>query len=945
MLILTTDIFSRLGGGESVYRKLISDNPAIQFSFFETRKARTHDLPHNALAIPLRIKPKIRSVSGRYEFNRLIKPNDIFNQNRINAAELAEQYSFSAKGLEFDVIDVPEYEIVGNFLREALRRNLVKFKVLSSFIHGSLSRTLVFENHYSQATISEIKEIEKEQLEASDLFFILDSWYPNDLGLQPENCYTIDPWLFVSPENFHKKVQYSAESTALVYFGRWEKRKGIDALPELAMLVAVDGLRIVISGDTSAHKDLFSKISKSSSSRGVELENLESTNAREVFDSIAEQDILVVTSRFDSFNLVALEGLLAGKRVAISRESGVFHFLKNSHPELNFIEIDPNDLAWSANSIRQAISEVANAKSMIEANNRICSEIISKLNRVKYTEIIQSVIKERMNHVPLAEMSLEFKYFTASRNCMQKIKKIDTLRRISLKNIVQEPSNVSLRYLSFFKLIFIYCSSLPTLQILCSRVDKKMRYIYFKPRYFLNLVNEMNYSSLRKITYSIRCLRFSGYNNQRINSVNIMSDLERLGLSEEAKAIEVMTSNSATEDVYNYLQSRQKRLLEAPIFDFNTTLELASKINQSRPKISIIVSSYNAASKMEVFFSRLSLCEELKNGVAEVLVIDANSESLDAFVAVEIANKFGLTLRAMRVDRRISIQEAWNLGILNAQGKYLSFLGVDETIYPTALHSLAATLDSDDSIDWVMGNSIVTEVGDQGEMIREVMTYDRSKADKASPFLDTCYVSYVGGMYRKNIHEKFGYYDSTFRGAGDTEFKSRVLPALKVSYISSTLGEFLNYPEDRTTASEKVELEDIRAWYIFRTPGGLRYQASLSNADFLENIWKSSLDYRKSYCTHISTDLELASAIYEVAKSGSYKLSKNVFSELENAHRQLQSMRIFLGYGRRRWHFLGIRRFLSLAKWFDVEGRKSAIKGARRMRMDNMFEQHIWYWQ
>jgi hypothetical protein len=199
-------------------------------------------------------------------------------------------------------------------------------------------------------------------------------------------------------------------------------------------------------------------------------------------------------------------------------------------------------------------------------------------------------------------------------------------------------------------------------------------------------------------------------------------------------------------------------------------------------------------------------------------------------------------------------------------------------------------------------------------------------------------------MYRKNIHEKFGYYDSTFKGAGDTEFKSRVLPSLKVKYLDSTLGEFLNYPEERTTATEGIEIEDIRAWYIFRTPGGLRYQASLSSADFLENLGKSTLGYRKSYCTHTSTDLELASSIYKVAKSGNYNLSKSLFSELENADRQLQSMRIFLGYGRRNWHFLGIRRFLLLVKWFDVEGRKSAIKGARRMRMDNMFEQHIWYW-
>ena len=39
--------------------------------------------------------------------------------------------------------------------------------------------------------------------------------------------------------------------------------------------------------------------------------------------------------------------------------------------------------------------------------------------------------------------------------------------------------------------------------------------------------------------------------------------------------------------------------------------------------------------------------------------------------------------------------------------------------------------------------------------------------------------------------------------------------------IPQTLGVFLNYPEERTTASPKAEIEDLRAWYLHRTVAGL----------------------------------------------------------------------------------------------------------------------------
>lgn len=950
VLILTTDLYGRIGGGEHVYRTLIRENPEIEFYFFTTTRVNSEKVPENAHAIPLKQKPIIKKILSvnRFEMEGTQKTKKIYSQNQINAAELAEQYAQSVKGYSFDLIDVPEYEIVGGFLRESFKRNEVNFKFLATFIHGSISKTLSSVRKFPVSAIEEICELEKNQREESDVFLTLDSWYPNQLGIPAATSFKLNPWQFIQQ---HEDIEISEQSDShprLVFFGRWEYRKGVDLIPPLAKLIRVEELGIALFGDSSKDVDLRDQVIKSARYRELTIELEDQTNSKTVFKSIRNTDILLIPSRFDSFNLIALEGIANGLRVAISKQSGAYHFLKKMHPEIRFVEFHHNDLGTSAQNLTKCFLNWEKTELEIRRNRKSVHAILSRLKRDQYTEIVSSILKKQEVSKVRSAHVIVFKRVSLKRhvrNQTRKVifwfwqgKKIELRARIaSLRLKLYEKSTL----ISF---ILLFSKSRKITRLIVEKLDKQKRNVYSKPRYFLSLSRDDSLSLLKRLTYAVRCLRFGGYTDDVLNSRAIISDMTSIGLHEEAKSLQTIVGDKNGDAVYKYLEARRVRLKLIPTFSFTSSHISKSKYFKSSPKISIIVSSYNAASKMEVFLKRLSLCPELLNGTAEILVIDANSDTPDSKKAVEIANKLGIALRAVRVSKRITIQEAWNFGISKAQGEYLSFLGVDETIYPTALTDLASRLDSDDSIDWVMADSIVTEVGSNGQFIQDVMKYARQGADIASPFLETCYVSYVAGMYRGNIHKRFGYYDSSFRGAGDTEFKSRVLPSLKVSYLDSTLGEFLNYPEERTTATERIELEDIRAWYIFRTIGGLKYQASLAGEDILEKLGRSALGYRKSYCGHISTDLNIASEIYELTKSGEYRMSGSLLKELENSSQQLKSLHILLGFSASKKNAISFWRFMLLVRWFDIDRRKSSSKGAHRMRMDNMFEQHVWYW-
>jgi hypothetical protein len=142
--------------------------------------------------------------------------------------------------------------------------------------------------------------------------------------------------------------------------------------------------------------------------------------------------------------------------------------------------------------------------------------------------------------------------------------------------------------------------------------------------------------------------------------------------------------------------------------------------------------------------------------------------------------------------------------------------------------------------------------------VNDIMTYDRRDYKQDLVYLDTCYLSWVGALYRRSIHDRFGYYDASFTAAGDTEFKGRVLPFIKTKTIPKTLGIFRNYPEERTTQHPRAEIEDLRAWYLHRTLAGVEYAFANRNTFEAEDLFYTCLRYRKSFCGHWSTDIEYA---------------------------------------------------------------------------------------
>lgn len=373
-------------------------------------------------------------------------------------------------------------------------------------------------------------------------------------------------------------------------------------------------------------------------------------------------------------------------------------------------------------------------------------------------------------------------------------------------------------------------------------------------------------NDLKAALYKIRCMRLSGFD--RFGDLPWVQDiLVKNRYTIEAEAARAMYAPDIDNEAEceRLLEEARQRGLKRPMMPDEYSI-WDDRRGNARPRVSVLMTLYNGANKLAHFLGALQLQTLNRKEQMELVIIDSNSpmDEYSAFKQVSLTHSIP-TLFA-RTKSRETIQTAWNRALPLARAPYISLLGVDEAILPQTLETLASVLDAESDIDWAQGSILSTMADKYGNQDTDVMTYDKTGYVNDLVYLETCYLGPVGAVHRKSLHDRLGYFEGSFRGAGDTEFKNRVLPGLKVKTVPDLLGLYVNYPEERTTQSPAAELEDVRAWYLHRTPAGVRYAYDNRPVEDLDRQLIRSLWYRKSYSPRHSTDFMYAEAISKVLR-------------------------------------------------------------------------------
>lgn len=919
VLLLDFDLFDHVGGGQSVYRRLIARCPQDTFYYFRRSTSPEIGRPDNAVAIPFTEAWSSRTGMGEGSAHLLWQ--------YLECRNLAASVAAHLPGRDFDVVDVPDYSQRGVFIRPALAAEGIRAGTVAVALHGTLSDALGAgwpQGGRNRRMLAELRLREHLQFRVADARYAISDAYAERWRRRvPLPVNSLDPLCVIDGLDPTPATPREGPPD-LAFIGRREKWKGPDLFLDLAWCTPRDLYRRLIMAGPEGPNHLgigsAGTLAAMARQRGLEPEMPGGMSRAEVANLLRGRTLLLLPSRYDTFNLTALEAIGQGCPVLVSDRTGAARWLRENLPSLGWMLIE-------VGCSRSAAGQAAEVLRDYDAHRAALLEALAAARLAPRTEEVRRIwdpagqvdVEARQTVQDLAsrfELLAQIEHPSRLRRLARQVRDAapsaaalvgplvpQALRRRThlalgsakalwrlrrhvefgeiakqkLKEAIPELTGLSprtmhqlsaLRSLPGFRRAMIEMPE-RTSRDLAAKIrllsDAVPGRLADRTRLFRELARLERRAGrdLIAATYALRLMRWMG--EDRHGDLPFVTEtLAAHGFAEEARTALAMFGAMPEEErdarSLDLMRDAFARNLSKPELPLAVLEDGRGDI---APRASVIVSLYNAADKLPVLLDNLAQQTLAHAGGVEVVLVDSNSPS-DERAALEAWRRSrGATLPIAyaRSAARETIQAAWNRGIRLARAPYLAFLGADEGLHPDALRQLAAALDADRGVDWAMADSLVTNVDRQGVFDSDLMAYDRRGYRQDLVYLETCYLSWVGGLYRRTIHDRFGYYDEGFRAAGDTEFKNRVMPHIRSVHVPGMLGVFNNYPEERTTQHPRAEIEDLRAWYLWRTRAGMGYAFGRRPAEEAVALLRDCFSYRKSYCGHLSTDFDLAHAL------------------------------------------------------------------------------------
>lgn len=274
------------------------------------------------------------------------------------------------------------------------------------------------------------------------------------------------------------------------------------------------------------------------------------------------------------------------------------------------------------------------------------------------------------------------------------------------------------------------------------------------------------------------------------------------------------------------------------------------------PTVSMVVPTYNQAQYLGACLDSI-MFQDYPN--LQIVIVndcspDHTREVIDEFVAavgeeqVSYASNFnretneiertwhprypqsGREIVVLHNEQNMGSTRTYNRGFQAATGEYCTYIASDDICHPQMVSELAAPLIAG-SADFVFSDTFI--IDDAGRIMREFKFPDYSFREC---FLDW-YLCGVSKLYRRCLHEKYGWYNVDFL-ANDHEFYQRLaLGGERFRHIAKTLYSIRSHDQHKTrqkdvhsssnwdkllNESRSLVTEARRAWAAGEVPGQAR---------------------------------------------------------------------------------------------------------------------------
>ncbi len=183
----------------------------------------------------------------------------------------------------------------------------------------------------------------------------------------------------------------------------------------------------------------------------------------------------------------------------------------------------------------------------------------------------------------------------------------------------------------------------------------------------------------------------------------------------------------------------------------------------------------------------------------ELILIDAGSE--DCTKIINEYKSMYSNIFYTKITKDPGIYGCWNMAVKMASGKFLNNANLDDIKKENALEEQVNFLERNQNIDLVYSDSLITNIPNLSfDECLEKSPYVYNFPEFSPEALIDCNPPHQSPVYRKTLHDRYGYFDTQYRLCADAEFWLRcAAQGAQMKKINQVLGGYYFNPTGIST--------------------------------------------------------------------------------------------------------------------------------------------------
>ncbi|MBT8351462.1 MAG: glycosyltransferase, partial [Deltaproteobacteria bacterium] len=307
--------------------------------------------------------------------------------------------------------------------------------------------------------------------------------------------------------------------------------------------------------------------------------------------------------------------------------------------------------------------------------------------------------------------------------------------------------------------------------------------------------------------------------------------------------------------------------------------------------VSAIVSTYNSER-----FIRGCL-DDLENQTIadrlEIVVVNSGSQENEEAVIKEFQEKYS-NIKYIKTNKRETVYAAWNRGIKASTGKYITNANTDDRHRKDAFEVIINILEKQPEIALVYADVIITETENETFENCTAVGYFSWMNWKREDLLNKgCFMG-PQPMWRRDVHDEYGYFDDSLVTSGDYEFWLRISQTNTFLHLPIQLGLYLRSPGSiEHSNKEKQRDENNKIFKMYSEPNSSEKNIRCIGTDLAQASAIKIDKRRESKLKAFSPDIQISII---VPTSRQQKYIKNCVESIQRHTSQLHEI-IFVDNG------------------------------------------------